>query len=212
MNNKALVWIFALAALAFAFFASTKADAASYDVKEVPAQVVTKAAKVSISTDKVMNGITDITINAFAGKTTERYILQCDATTQTLNVFYFLKDTTGGKAKGATGFAITVYDNDDQVYTQGGKVEVFDGQNTKVNLRKALDRLLQLKGVGYIVFEFYENVDGIGRSPVAYSLQISSKEVPHILQAIDAVQGSEGCNIDGGFTSVHSLKNLTDSF
>lgn len=212
MQNKTLVWIFAIIALVAALMAATSSKAASYDIKEVAAQQVVKAAKVTVSTDKVMNGITDITINAYNGKTSERFILQCDATTQSLNVFYYLKDTIGTKAKGATGFAITVYDNEDTVYTQGGKVEVFDGQDTKANLRKSLDRLLQLKGVGYVVFEFYEHVDGIGRSPVAYSLQIPSTEIPRIIQAIDSVQGSEGCNIDGGFTSVYSLKNLTSTF
>lgn len=198
-------------AMVLGFTMTHTAKAASYDIKEDVVQTGTIAAKVEVKAEKVMDGVTDIVINTYKGKEKQRILLQCDSTTQSITAFYYMKDVLGGKASGANGFAITVYDNDKQELRKGGEAEVFDGANTKQNLRKGLERLSVLKGTGYIVFQFHESINSIDREPTAFSMMIPSSYYKNIIDAVDSVEGSGGCNIDGGFTSTYSLKNLTDS-
>lgn len=164
-----------------------------------------------VQADKVMNGITDITIDMVNSKTNtkERVMLQCDATTQSLNIFYYMNDVLGGKAKSAKHFRIAVYGNGQDGYHPGGDGVIFDGSNEKDNLRAGLEKAKVLDGKGFLSFEFYKVKDG-KEQPVANSMLIPSYFAKQILEAADGIVGSEGCNINGGFTSVYPLKNLTD--
>ncbi|AEV89740.1 hypothetical protein OBP_303 [Pseudomonas phage OBP] len=211
MKKINLVWAAAAALLVIAFLYTTEGKAASYDVKENVAVVAAERAdRVGIQADKVMNGITDVTITQSKDGNVQKFILQCDATTKSINMFYYLNDTLGTKAKSATNFRVTVYGNGDEGFIKGGDVTVFDGQLTTDNLRKGLEKLNALGGAGFINFEIVEAHDGID-NPIAYSYLIPSSYGQRILQAVDGVQGSEGCDIDGGFVSMYSLKSLKDS-
>lgn len=210
MKKINLVWGAALALLVVALLYTTGAIAASYDVKADTKTPAVVAERVGISADKVMNGITDITISQSAKGEIQKLILQCDATTQSINLFYYMNDTLGTKAKGATNFRITVYGNGKDGYHKGGDATVFDGQATTDNLRKGLEKLRALEGGGYISFELVEAHDGLD-NPIAYTFLLPSSYGDVILQRVDSVQGSEGCDIDGGFVSTYSLKSLKDS-
>lgn len=212
MNNMFKI-ILAGLAIIFVVLVSNSSQAASYDVKETVINKALVADRASVEANKVMDGITDIaiTLGVSETKTVQRVILQCDATSQSLNVFYFLNDALGNKATGATNFMVNVYDGPELGYLHGGNISVFDGAVSKDNLRKAFERLKQLGGVGYISFEFYEKLEDNKKSPIAHTMLLPSSYVDKIISAMDKVPGSEGCNIDGGFTTVYPLKNLSDS-
>lgn len=204
--------ILAVCVLFSTLFINTVSYAASYDIKETSPVKATWADTVAIRADKVMNGITDVSITMTSNKEdiSQRIVLQCDSTTQTINVFYYLNDVLGGKAANATGFSINAYGSGDEGYKHGGDAVVFDGLNTKQNLRERLQTLKALDGKGFISFELYENKNGIDKNPVAHSFLIGSFYGEQILNAVESIQGSEGCNINGGFTAVYTLKNLND--
>jgi hypothetical protein len=187
--------------------------AASYDIKDDVKQTALVADKASVTADKVMDGIADITLTLqnTEKNVTQRVVLQCDTTQQTITSFYYLNDVLGGKAKGATGFLVTVYDGPDGGYKHNGDVKVFDSTKTKDNLRKSFDRLKKLNGVGFISFEYVETTGGIDQNPVAYSMLLPSGYLSKILEAMDKFPDVDGCRIDGGAVSVYPLKNLTDS-
>lgn len=191
----------------------TVAQAASYDIKEDVKQPALVADLASVSADKVMDGITDVTLTLKnkATNTIQRVILQCDTTQQTITTFYYLDDTTGIKAKGATGFLVNVYGDPSTGYKHGGDVKVFDSTKDKDNLRNGFNRLKNLNGAGFISFEFFETVNGIGETPIAHSMLLSSGYLNKILSAMDKYPDAQGCDINGGAVSVYPLKNLTDS-
>ncbi len=199
-------------ALMLAGFATT-AIAASYDIKPDVAQPVLVADRAEVSADKVMDGIADITLTLHDSKAnvTQRVILQCDVTQQTITSFYYMDDVTGGKAKGATGFQINVYDGPDSGYKAGGDYLAFDSVKDKDNLRKSFDHMKKLNGVGFLSFAYYETNGGIKANPVAHSMLLSSSYLPTIVAAMDKFPDAEGCRINGGAVSVYPLKNLTDS-
>lgn len=192
---------------------ATVVQAASYDVKEDVKQPALVADLASVSADKVMDGIADITLTLEnkATNTKQRIMLQCDTTQQTITSFYYLDDTTGAKAKGATGFLVNVYDGPDAGYKHGGDVKVFDSTKSKDNLRNSFNRLKKLNGVGFISFEYFESNPQMGQLPIAHSMLLSSGYLDKILAAMDKYPDVQGCSINGGFVSVYPLKNLTDS-
>jgi hypothetical protein len=212
MNNMLKIMLASLAICLLACI-STFALAASYDIKETVVSKALVADRASVTAEKVSAGVTDIVITLAVAetKTVQRVILQCDATTQSLNVYYYLHDELGGKAKGATNFMLNVYDGPDSGYLHGGNISVFDGAAHKDNLRSSLERMKKLGGIGFISFEFYEQISGIGATPIAHSMLLPSSYVDKILAAIDSVPDSEGCNINGGFTTTYPLNNLSDS-
>lgn len=187
--------------------------AASYDIKEDVKQPALVADLASVSADKVMSGIADITLTLKNSETntTQRIVLQCDTTQQTITSFYYLNDVLGGKAKGATGFQVNVYDGPDSGYKHNGDVKLFDSSKDKDNLRKSFDRMKKLNGVGFMSFEFFETTNDIDHNPVAHSMLLSSSYLNKILAAMDEFPDVDGCSINGGAVSVYPLKNLTDS-
>lgn len=170
-----------------------------------------RADRVGVRADKVMNGITDITIDMVNNETNlrERILLQCDATSQSLNVFYYLNDIMGGQAKSATRFRINVYGNGHDGFIPRGDTTVFDGGNINNNLRQNLNAIKVLEGKGFISFEFFKVADG-EEMTIAHSMLIPSYFAEQILKSADTITYSEGCDINGGFTTVRPLKNLTD--
>lgn len=199
--------------ICFSLMCSGFAMAASYDVKEDVKQPALVADLASVSADKVMSGIADITLTLKNSETntTQRIVLQCDTTQQTITSFYYLNDVLGGKAKGATGFQVNVYDGPDAGYKHNGDVKLFDSSKDKDNLRKSFDRMKKLNGVGFMSFEFFETTNGIDHNPVAHSMLLSSSYLKKILAAMDEFPDVDGCSINGGAVSVYPLKNLTDS-
>lgn len=197
------IWLF----LVFGgLFGLSNANAASYDIKEIPEPSFVIAERVSVGTDKVMNDITDVTISTNAGGNTQRFIFQCDKTTESLNIFYNIKDTTGYKARGATGMAITVYRGNETNYKQNGIGSIFQTEEQGRNFLTALQSAAEAAGKGIIVFEFYELLTDGTRSTIAYSQGIKTEEFVRIVNAIDKVQGKEVCNIDSGFAHLATLK------
>lgn len=170
-----------------------------------------KADHAGVRADKVMNGITDITVDMVNSETNtqQRVMLQCDATTASLNVFYYMNNVLGEKAKGASNFRITVYGNGEDGFHPGGDAVLFDSAKAKNNLRDGLLLANKLQGKGYIGFEFY-TVEKGKEAAIAQSLLLPSTYAADILKAANTIQGSGGCDIDGGFTTVYPLKNLTD--
>jgi len=189
------------------------AIAASHNVKPDPFYPALVADRAEVTADKVMDGIADVTLTLHDSKAnvTQRVVLQCDVTQQTITTYYYLDDLTGGKAQGATGFQVNVYDGPDDGYKANGDVKIFDSIKDKDNLRKSFDRMKKLNGVGFFSFEFYETRGGIKANPVAHSMLLSSSFLPAIFAAMDKYPDAEGCRINGGAVSVYPLKNLTDS-
>jgi hypothetical protein len=192
---------------------ATVVQAASYDVKEDVKQTALVADRASVSADKVMDGIADVTLTLknTETNTVQRVVLQCDTTQATITAFYYMNDVLGGKAQGATGFLVNVYDGPDGGYKHGGDVKVFDSTKDKDNLRKSFERLKKLNGAGFISFEFFETTGGINQNPIAHSMLLPSGYLSKILNAMDEYPDAKGCQINGGATSVYPLKNLTDT-
>lgn len=200
--------------ICFSLMCSGFSMAASYDIKEDVPHSALVADYASVTSDKVMDGVADITLTLQnkASNTTQRVMLQCDTTQQTITSFYYMKDVLGGKAKGANGFQINAYNNADEGYKHNGDVSVFDSTKDNYNLRKSFDLLSKLDGAGFISFEFFETNGGIDHSTIAHSMLLPSSYLPKILEAMDKYPDADGCRINGGAVSVYPLKNLTDSF
>lgn len=194
-------------------FGAMTVSAASYDIKSDVTHPATVADVVTVSADKVMNGISDITVTLenTQSNTKQRIMLQCDVTQQTITAFYYLNDVLGGKAKGANGFQVNVYGDPAIGFKHNGEVKVFDSTKDKDNLRTSFDRLKKLNGVGFISFEFFETNGDIDHSTIAHSMLFSSGYLQEILKAMDAYPDVDGCSINAGAVSVYALKNLTDT-
>lgn len=214
MKYQRSIFILAITILVLAFLYTTSSKAASYDIKEdvidSPAFVI--AERTSVSAEKVMNGVTDLDVTMSAGKDTQRVIIQCDANTQSLNVFYYMKDVLGGKAKGATGMAITLYYADTTEYVPLGLGAMFQSEKQGKNLRNALTKISGMDDNGVAVLEFYEVMADGSHSTVAYSQALKAKYFASMVTSIDAIEGSEGCNIDSGFASISPLVRLGNNF
>lgn len=199
--------VFACVVFVFAMgFGMNKAIGASYDIKEIAEPEFVLAERVSIGSEKVMNDITDLEISTNAGGTTQRFIFQCDKTTESMNIFYNMKDSTGYKARGATAMAITVYRGDETNYKQNGIGSVYQTEVTGGNFLVAMQSAANAAGKGAIVFEFYELLTDGTRSTIAYSQAIKTAEFVRMVNAIEKVQGSEVCNIESGFAHLATLK------
>ncbi|QGH72103.1 hypothetical protein N1M2_240 [Klebsiella phage N1M2] len=194
------------------FVYSGKSAAAAYDIKEDIEVKSIVAQSAVVKAEKVMNGVVDGIFTMKFGKTTQKFIMQCDKNQETVTMYYYMKDITGYKAKGATGFKITAYNNAEGGYTPGDESVVYDSADSNDNLQAAITKLniLVEHNVGIIAFEFYEDVSGIGKSPVAYSMMFSPKVAVTILGKMNAIENGI-CNIDAGFSTVTPLARLTDS-
>lgn len=196
------IWVF----LIFAGLGIGNANAASYDIKEVEEPSFVLAERVSISAAKVMNDVTDIELSSTAGGNTQRFIFQCDKTTESLNVFYHIKDSTGYKARGATGVSVSVYKGNETHYKHNGLGSIYYSEATGYNFQAALQSAADASGMGVIVFEFYEVLTDGTRSTIAYSQGIKTDQFAVILAGLNRVQGPGACDIDSGFANLSVLK------
>lgn len=194
------------------FVYSGKSSAAAYDIKDDIEVKSVVAQSTIVKAEKVMNGVVEGTFTMKFGKVTQKFIMQCDKSHETVTMYYYMKDITGYKAKGATGFKITAYNNAEGGYTPGDEVVLYDSADSSNNLQAAITKLniLVEHNVGVVAFEFYEEVHGIGKSPVAYSMMFSPKAAVVALNKINTIENGV-CNIDAGFSTVTPLAHLSDS-
>lgn len=212
MNIRKVVTSVICFACAFLMAGMTLANAASYDIKRDVKEPAYVADMATITADKVMGGVVDITLTMrdSGAKVTQRVMLQCDTTQQTVTAFYYMDNIMGYKAGGANGFQVNVYGTPADGYYHNGDVKVYDSSNVKDNLRKSFNRMKKLDGTGFISFEFTETKGDIDHNTVAHSMMLPATYLNKIFAAMDKYPDADGCSIDGGFVSVYPLKNLTD--
>lgn len=183
--------------------------AAAYDIKPV---IVTGevAGNVQVMHDHIMDGVDDFIISATKGKETQKFILTCNGPEKRLNIFYWLKDITGGKASGATGMTIQYYPEEErQIRTHAEQtVTLFDSQ-VSPDLTRAASRMLNYKK-GSFVFHFYEN-DGVSdHGPVAWSWQYPAPKLAPALAGALVSAKANNCSLAQGETRIASLARLAD--
>lgn len=211
-KSQSLFMMFIIVLIAGGLY-SCSARGASYDIKEdIVLPALPKNAVVSVKAEKVMDGVTDLNVYTQVGKNKERFILQCDANQQTMSVYYFMKDTLGGKAKGADAWGITLYEGTDTHYVEGGRGFIYNSEIIGSNFREKLSKIANSGINGYMVFEFYQTMADGSRSTIAQSNPIKFSVAKDMLKAVDAIPNSEGCNLEGGFTTVQPLVRYGDSF
>lgn len=183
--------------------------AAAYDIKPV---IVTGevAGNVQVMHDHIMDGVDDFIISATKGKETQKFILTCNGPEKRLNIFYWLKDITGGKASGATGMTIQYYPEEErQIRTHAEQtVTLFDSQ-VSPDLTRAASRMLNYKK-GSFVFHFYEN-DGVSdHGPVAWSWQYPAPKLAPALAGALVSAKANNCSLAQGETRIASLARLAN--
>lgn len=183
--------------------------AAAYDIKPV---IVTGevAGNVQVMHDHIMDGVDDFIISATKGKETQKFILTCNGPEKRLNIFYWLKDITGGKASGATGMTIQYYPEEErQIRTHAEQtVTLFDSQ-VSPDLTRAASRMLNYKK-GSFVFHFYEN-DGVSdHGPVAWSWQYPAPKLAPALAGARVSAKANNCSLAQGETRIASLARLAN--
>ncbi|MHA1057175.1 hypothetical protein [Enterobacter mori] len=182
---------------------------AAYDPKPVSHTGVV-ADNVRVTHDHIMKGVDDFIITATKGKETQKFILTCNGPEKRLNILYWLKDITGGKASGATGMTI-------QYYPEGGhqikahaeqQATLFDSQASP-DLTHAASQMLEHK-TGSVVFHFYEN-DGVSaHGPLAWSWQYPVRTLAPALAGALVAAGAGHCSLAQGNTQIAPLKRLAD--
>lgn len=183
--------------------------AAAYDIKPV---LVTGevAGNVQVMHDHIMDGVDDFIISATKDKETQKFILTCNGPEKRLNILYWLKDITGGKASGATGMTIQYYpEGEHQMKAHADQpLTLFDTQ-LSLDLTRAASRMLDYKK-GSIVFHFYEN-DGISdHGPLAWSWQYPAPKLAPALAGALVSARAKNCSLAQGETRIASLARLAD--
>lgn len=183
--------------------------AAAYDIKPV---LVTGevAGNVQVMHDHIMDGVDDFIISATKGKETQKFILTCNGPEKRLNILYWLKDITGGKASGATGITIQYYpEGEHQMKAHVEQpVTLFDSQLSQ-DLKLAASRMLEYKK-GSFVFHFYEN-DGISdHGPLAWSWQYPAPKLAPALAGALVSARANNCSLAQGEPRIASLARLAD--
>lgn len=182
---------------------------AAYDPKPVSHTGVV-ADNVRVTHDHIMKGVDDFIITATKGKETQKFILTCNGPEKRLNILYWLKDITGGKASGATGMTI-------QYYPEGGhqikahaeqQATLFDSQASP-DLTHAASQMLEHK-TGSVFFHFYEN-DGVSaHGPLAWSWQYPVRTLAPALAGALVSAGAGHCSLVQGNTQIAPLRRLAD--
>lgn len=182
---------------------------AAYDPKPVSYTGVV-AGNVQVTHDPIMQGVDDFIITATKGKETQKFILTCNGPEKRLNILYWLKDITGGKASGATGMVIQYYpEREHQMKTHSEQpVVLFDSQ-VSPDLTRAASRMLDYK-TGSVVFHFYEN-DGVSaHGPLAWSWQYPVRTLAPALAGALVSASAGHCSLAQGNTQIAPLRRLAD--
>ena len=183
--------------------------AAAYDIK--PVNVTGEVAgNVQVTHDRIMDGVDDFIISATKGKETQKFILTCNGPEKRLNILYWLKDITGGKASGATGMAIQYYpEGEPQMKAHAEqRLTLFDRQLSPA-LTRAASRMLDYKK-GSFVFHFYEN-DGVSdHGPLAWSWQYPARKLAPALAGALVSSRADNCSLAQGNSQIAPLRRLAD--
>lgn len=182
---------------------------AAYDPKPVSYTGVV-ADNVKVTHDHIMAGVDDFIITATKGKETQKFILTCNGPEKRLNILYWLKDITGGKASGATGMTIQYYpEGEHQMKTHAEQpVTLFDSQLSP-DLTRAASRMLDYKQ-GSFVFHFYEN-DGVSdHGPLAWSWQYPAPKLAPAFAGALVSARANNCSLAQGSTKITALRRLAD--
>ncbi|WP_324285004.1 hypothetical protein Q5384_20395 [Enterobacter ludwigii] len=182
---------------------------AAYDPKPVRYTGVV-AGNVQVTHDPIMQGVDDFIITATRGKESQRFILTCNGPEKRLNVLYWLKDITGGKASGATGMTIQYYPEGEHQMKAHAEhlVTLFDSQ-VSPDLTRAASQMLEHK-TGSVVFHFYEN-DGVStHGPLAWSWQYPVRTLAPALAGALVSAGAGHCSLTQGNTQIAPLRRLAD--
>ncbi|HAT1630228.1 TPA: hypothetical protein I8Y11_001658 [Raoultella planticola] len=183
--------------------------AAAYDIKPIifTGEV---AGNVQVTHDRIMDGVDDFIISATKGKETQKSILTCNGPEKRLNILYWLKDITGGKASGATGMTIQYYpEGEHQMKAHAEQpVTLFDSQ-VSPDLTRAASRMLDYK-TGTFVFHFYEN-DGVSdHGPLAWSWQYPARKLAPALAGALVSARADNCSLAQGNSQIAPLRRLAD--
>lgn len=183
--------------------------AAAYDIKSVTFTGVV-AGNVQVMHDHIMDGVDDFIISATKGKETQKFILTCNGPEKRQNIFYWLKDITGGKTSGATGMTIQYYpEGEHQMKAHAEQpVTLFDSQ-VEPDLTRTASRMLDYK-TGSFVFYFYEN-DGVSdRGPLAWSWQYPARKLAPALAGTLVSARADNCSLAQGNMQIAALRRLAD--
>ncbi|MHA1053669.1 hypothetical protein [Enterobacter mori] len=182
---------------------------AAYDPKPVSHTGVV-ADNVLVTHDHIMKGVDDFIITATKGKETQKFILTCNGPEKRLNIFYWLKDITGGKASGATGMTIQYYPEEEhQMKAHAEHVTTLFDSQVSPDLTRAASQMLEHK-TGSVVFHFYEN-DGISdHGPLAWSWQYPAPKLAPALAGALVSARANNCSLAQGETRIASLARLAD--
>ncbi|RAU36708.1 hypothetical protein DBY73_008435 [Enterobacter sp. RIT418] len=182
---------------------------AAYDPKPFSHTGV-EAENIQVTHDHIMEGVDDFIITATRGKESQKFILTCSGPDKHLNILYWLKDITGGKASGATGMTIQYYPaGEHQMKAHADQpLTLFDSQ-LSLDLTRAASRMLDYKK-GSFVFHFYEN-DGISdHGPLAWSWQYPAPKLAPALAGALVSAKANNCSLAQGETRIASLARLAD--
>lgn len=213
---KRLVWVVAVVMIiaAMAYTNRAKADD-SYGLTNNPTAGFVKAEEVTVSAEKVMDGISDIIVTTKAGSRTDKFILQCDSSTETGTVFYYVQTPEGVKAVNATGMSIQFYRNDapkPQTQKEVGRRFTYITTQDHNSLRDGLNALPEIQGDGFWVLHFFRTVTGSEKTPIAWSMGIEPKVAQEMLDKLDTIKDGSDCSYHSEFNSLFALKNLNDQF
>ena len=158
------------------------------------------AENVQVTHDPIMAGVDDFIITATKRKDTQKFILTCNGPEKRLNILYWLKNITGGKASGATGMAIQYYpEGVHQMKADADQpLTLFDSQLSS-DLTRVASRMLDYKK-GSFVFHFYED-DGISdHGPLAWNWQYPAPKLAPALAGALVSARANNCSLAQGET------------
>lgn len=158
---------------------------------------------------KVMDGISDVIITTSdrKAKSQEKVIFQCDTTTESVNIFYYLHNGEGVKLTGAEGMTIVAYNQND-TQTKANAEVLYDSSSDKASIREALDLINKMDPEGTFVLQFWKWDESFDQVVVGNSMMIPRDVAQVILDKLEAVDPLNDCDIHSEFSSTYSLKNF----
>ncbi|HEJ6984374.1 TPA: hypothetical protein SMF26_004471 [Serratia marcescens] len=195
--------------LLFSALLSQTVCAAAYDPKPIDYQNV-MADSVQVEHERIMAGVDEFLITGRRGKVTEKFRLTCNADEARLNILYYLKDTYGDKAEGATGMTL-------QYYPAGAhhmNISIDHPDTLMDSLLTAnwaqVIAAMQTHRTGSYVFHFYHNDSNFDHVPLAYSFQYPTQLLAPALGKALVNAKTTSCDITSGHSRLSPLKRLAD--
>lgn len=196
IKNVGLGFVF-LVALVFSITHDAKASELTYSYHT------------TATSAKVMDGISDVIITTSdrKAKAQEKFILQCDTTTESVNIFYWMHDSEGTKLTGAEGMTILAYNQND-TQTKANAAVLYDSSSDKASIREALDLVNKMDPDGTFVLQFWKWNKTFDQEVVGNSMMIPRDVAQVILDKLEGVDPLNDCDIHSEFSSTYSLKNF----